>query len=248
MTALAQAFYLSEPFRALEIETMDYREHPVLGGISSTRWAAYDAFQAKNGRLAQLLENRSPLPLALQLQRHSRPAAAWPPALPITSVRRRHHQLESAGMLAGDGRANALQGSDEDDVLIGGRGNDSLDGGRGDDILCGGKGSDVFHIGAAEPGAGSETDRITDFHGERGDRLQLSGGRLIGGADFSGTAAEIQVLTWMADPTADLIGRLEPWQIQGVHLLIDRDGDRQADLLIDLPGIGLFEPEWLITA
>ena len=60
VSALAQAFYASRFFRRLRLETRDYRQHPVLGGISSTRWHAYDRFTAKQSFLVDQLKDRDP--------------------------------------------------------------------------------------------------------------------------------------------------------------------------------------------
>ena len=61
VSALAQAFYASRFFRRLRLETRDYRLHPVLGGISSTRWHAYDRFTVKQSFLVDHLKDLDPL-------------------------------------------------------------------------------------------------------------------------------------------------------------------------------------------
>ena len=57
-SALAQIFYTSDPYRAIDMETRDLRQHPVLGGISSTRLGAYEAFVSNNPELKDHLSSR----------------------------------------------------------------------------------------------------------------------------------------------------------------------------------------------
>lgn len=132
-----------------------------------------------------------------------------------------------ANVIRGNIAANVLRGMDGDDVLSGLRGDDVLIGGRGRDLLSGGRGDDVYRFLAASdsPDGVGRRDRILDFHqGE--DRIDLSAidanpdragdqaFRFIGDAAFSGRPGELRVTS----------GR--------VHA--DIDGDRKADLQIDL--------------
>ena len=66
-SALGQALYLSPEFSALTVETRDYRLHPVLGGISSTRWHAYQRFERRQSYLVEQLANQPMAASALQL-------------------------------------------------------------------------------------------------------------------------------------------------------------------------------------
>ena len=68
-SALAQAFYVSPQFSRLQVETRDYRRHHVLGGISSTRWGAYERFAKRNSLLVDRLSNLDKVPIAIQLKR-----------------------------------------------------------------------------------------------------------------------------------------------------------------------------------
>jgi len=52
VTVLTQVFHLSPQFRELRFEIRDWRCHPLLGGISSTRWKAWTAFTQSNPQLA----------------------------------------------------------------------------------------------------------------------------------------------------------------------------------------------------
>lgn len=248
-SALRQAFYLSQQFRDLRIETADYRLHPVLGGISSTRWSAYDSFSARHSKLVDALKNRPAIRPALQLV--SQPAMIEQPTPPTdTGISRRigrQGRLSRAGLLAGDQHDNLLTGSSGADVLIGLQGHDRLSGEGGGDILCGGPGRDAFVFSSQARTAPGQMDQITDFQGERGDRLHIQGAtQLLGGGDFSGTPGEVTSIVWMADLLPNQTRPLQPWMIQGMHLAVDRDGDRQADLMIDLPGISSLDPSWLV--
>ena len=250
MGALLQAFYVSQPFRDLRYETRDLRFHPVLGGISSTRWHAYNTFARRNSRLAAVLADRPGLRPAIQLV--SDPS---PPELPIPQscgiIRSRHHRdgaLPAPGLLAGDAADNSLRGTDGADVLLGLAGADRLSGEGGGDVLCGGPGADTFHFSrdaVTDPG---DRDQITDFQGDQGDRLSIEGAdHLIGMNPFSGTPGELAWVVWMADLDPQFKGPIRPWMIQGLQLQLDRDGDRQADLSIDLPGLSGLDPSWLIS-
>ena len=249
MSALQQAFYLSQAFRDLRSETRDLRQHPVLGGISSTRWHAFETFTRSQSRLAAVLADRPSLRPAIQLvtakAREKQPVP--PTGTAIRSWDRREAQLDSAGMLAGDVADNHLRGSNGPDVLLGLHGRDRIAGEGGGDILCGGGGPDLFAFSRRASSAAGVIDEITDFRGEQGDRLLIRGAsRLIGTQPFSGTPGEVAAVVWMADLTPDHQGPIQPWMIQGMQLSLDRDGDRQADLTLALPGISQLDPGWLI--
>jgi Ca2+-binding RTX toxin-like protein len=102
--------------------------------------------------------------------------------------------------LIGDGGRNALRGMDGNDRLIGGGGKDTLTGGLGADTMSGNGGADVFVYGAINESPASGRDTITDF--ATGDHIKLTGLEassaqnlhFIGGAAFSHTAGELQVV------------------------------------------------------
>ncbi|MFW2828707.1 calcium-binding protein [Sphingomonas sp. ID0503] len=164
---------------------------------------------------------------------------------------------DDANLLTGNTGANKLDGSRGDDTvqgasgndsLVGGMGNDRLEGGTGtdrlnggygDDTLLGGAGkdvltgeagNDVFAFAARDSGSTRATaDRIADFDRGQGDRIDLSaidarpGGKnnafaFIGTAAFSGKGGEVR------------------YELSGGHTYIsaDTNGDRKADLVIDL--------------
>ena len=64
---MAHAFYVSPQFSRLQVTTKDYRLHPVLGEISSTRWGAYERFAKRNSLLVDRLSNLENVPITIQL-------------------------------------------------------------------------------------------------------------------------------------------------------------------------------------
>lgn len=77
--------------------------------------------------------------------------------------------------LKGGAEADRIIGRGGNDVLRGRGGNDDLVGGAGVDVLTGGPGRDHFiYTGLRESAAGGKRrDRITDFDGRAGDRIDL---------------------------------------------------------------------------
>ncbi|UAB68887.1 cadherin domain-containing protein [Vibrio sp. SCSIO 43132] len=78
-------------------------------------------------------------------------------------------------------KADTLYGGSGDDIMFGQGGNDSLYGGAGNDILLGGLGNDILTGGDdadvfkwVKTDLDGSTDRITDFHIDDGDKLDLS--------------------------------------------------------------------------
>ena len=143
-SALGQAFYLSPEFSALTVETRDYRLHPVLGGISSTRWHAYQRFERRQSYLVEQLANQPMAASALQLVGKTGDGSAGPEppkSWAIQRVQSKKARLKEQGVLAGQRGRNRLIGSRGDDVLMGWGGRDVLIGGRGDDLLSGGAGA-----------------------------------------------------------------------------------------------------------
>ena len=70
--------------------------------------------------------------------------------------------------LDGGSGNDVLYGGQDKDSIAGGSGDDTLHGNRGDDLLTGGNGADVFVLG------GTGADRVTDFSGAAGDRIDVS--------------------------------------------------------------------------
>lgn len=232
-SALTQVFHVSPPFRGLHAETRDLRVHPQLGGISSTRWQAWNDFLATDPELTNHLWVRPGLPLLRQLiPKPGEPVGPLPSLeIRVETVVGSGARLPASGILSGDERANRLVGSGEADILLGWDGNDRLIGRGGGDILAGGRGADrfVFNFTPSSPAMAWQEDWITDFNGSRGDRLVIRGMTSYRGLQpFSGSAGEL---------------RFSPGLLQA-----DLNGDGLADRQIHLPGVRELQPEWLVGA
>lgn len=248
---LAQGFYLSEQYQAVEIETTDYRLHPILGGVSSTRWSAYDSFVAGNSKLADELSKRRRFRSAIQLTSNKQdPRSYSDPALAAFGIKRlqaNSYRLAAAGALSGDARANTLHGSHQSDLLMGWGGNDVLAGGKGDDLLTGGKGADKFIFSRGDLGNRLERDQISDFNGEEGDRIVVRAPKgSVASGDFSGKKGEVTFATWMARLDVKPGEEIQPWMYSGTHLNVDWNGDKRPDLFVSLPGVSSFNKDWII--
>lgn len=247
---LAQLFYLSRPFRRLEVETRDYRLHPVLGGISSTRWNAYRQFSRGNSLLIDRLKGRELLPNVVKIDGSygGEKRLNVPEIYEYEIVGFDKMRLQGDGVLIGDRRRNRLKGSRADDVLMGEGEDDLIVGRGGEDVLVGGKGADRFRFRARDRRGDLEAGTIVDFQPEQGDRIEIGGAtRFVGLMGFSGQPGEVQAMVWMADLDLNpgYQGRIHPWMIQGLTLAIDDDGDQQPDGLIELPGFAEFQQEWI---
>lgn len=140
--------------------------------------------------------------------------------------------------LSGDGGNDLLNGGGGNDLLSGGAGNDrllgmigadTLQGGGGADVLIGGAGADrfVFAAGDTVPG---RMDRITDFAGSAGDRIDLRqiDADLLADGDqafvlvnaFTGAAGELRIQA----------------QGEGFLLLGNTDGDAAAEFRLFVKG------------
>lgn len=73
--------------------------------------------------------------------------------------------------LDGGSGNDVVRGGQGSDLIVGGGGDDYLSGDRGDDTLTGGAGADLFHS-FGEAGV----DRVLDFNGAEGDRLNFVAG------------------------------------------------------------------------
>jgi hypothetical protein len=233
VSALSQVFHLSPQFRELRFETRDWRCHPLLGGISSTRWNAWTAFTESNPQLAFQLADRSALPLLRQLVAKPGTPLGPLPSLDaeVEAVVGSRARLPTRGILSGDDRTNRLVGSKGQDVLLGWGGDDRLIGRGGGDLLSGGEGADrfFFSLTPSRAARNQPADTITDFSGSDGDRLVIRGlSSYRGLLPFSGVAGEL---------------RFSPGLLEA-----DQNGDGVADRQIRLPGVSELRPEWLIAA
>ena len=218
--ALAQIFATSDAFRALKQETRDLRQHPVLGGISSTRWTAYEAFTSQEPELSAYLEKQNTFSHIVEATQSN----------PV--------QLRQQGVLVGDESNNVLFGSKSDDLIIGHGGDDRLNGKGGDDWLFGGSGADRFVIPKSRTNLTTENSVLTlaDFNGPSGDRIELQGAQIIlGNKPFQGQPGEIHVVRLNS-----------PDQARGWRISIDDTGNALADRHVDLPGQSIFKEDWLV--
>ena len=148
-------------------------------------------------------------------------------------------------LIIGEGSRQELLGEFGNDKLISGGTNVLLSGGIGNDLLQGGAGEQYFKGGLnadffsftqadAQPGV---IDRIFDFTAIEGDRLGINavlgitnslagqGWTYIDSDNFSGVPGEL---------------RFEKGLLQG-----DTDGNRIANLQIQMDGINTFSPNWI---
>ncbi|ADE86915.1 calcium-binding protein [Rhodobacter capsulatus] len=139
----------------------------------------------------------------------------------------------------GNSGNDRIDGGDGNDTLAGDAGDDVLISGRGSDLLTGGFGADRFVFATvSDSGAGAGFDKITDFKGAEGDRIDLSGidanrnapgdaaFTFLGTKAFTGAGAELRV-----------VGGADGWRA-----LADLDGDRVADFALTLSGSDLPMP------
>ncbi|WP_068118429.1 M10 family metallopeptidase C-terminal domain-containing protein [Tropicimonas marinistellae] len=132
--------------------------------------------------------------------------------------------------LYGDDGDDVLRGNAGKDLLVGGAGDDTLEGGNGGDTLRGGDDSDTFLYKSRSDSTvlTSGRDRIADFSGAEGDRIDVSaidanttvGGNqaftYIGTSFFTGTAGQLR------------------YELQGSDALVlaDVNGDGTADFSV----------------
>ncbi|MFI0397366.1 M10 family metallopeptidase [Paracoccus jiaweipingae] len=120
--------------------------------------------------------------------------------------------------LTGAGGNDRMIGGTGSDTLHGGNGNDTLIGGAGRDRLIGAEGADVFIFAAGDNSTAAADDIIGFTSGQ--DRISLTGLRLdyAGFGNFTGDGGSLRL--------AHNGGMTQ--------VLIDLDGDRQADMQINL--------------
>lgn len=135
-------------------------------------------------------------------------------------------------LYGGQGK-DRIKGGKGDDTIDGQGGNDKITGGKGQDIMTGGDGLDTFiFTRSSDSATNANADVITDFVGAE-DRIDLSafGATYVGAAGFSGTGAEVRVVTSGAD----------------VLVRVDVDGDGSADMKIVLEGaFGIYENHFIL--
>jgi Ca2+-binding RTX toxin-like protein len=126
--------------------------------------------------------------------------------------------------LYGGAYRDILYGDNGDDIIIGGGGNDGIIGGTGMDRLTGGSGADQFVFSALADSRGRTHDTIADFSEKQHDRIDFSSFdvgqnyHFIGAHRFSGADGEIRFF----------------YQKQETVIAVDSNGDKKADMQIDL--------------
>lgn len=126
-----------------------------------------------------------------------------------------------ADTLTGAAGNDRLDGGAGADVLIGGAGDDRLIGGEGVDVMTGGAGADRFVWRAVSESPVAAPDRVTDFQAGQ-DKLVFIG-LLQGSFAWRGTAEFVA-------------GGNSQARLSGTTLLVDVNGDRTADMAVDLSG------------
>ena len=237
-SALAQIFYTSDPYRAIDKETRDLRQHPVLGGISSTRLKAYETFLSSNPELKNYLSSKPASASVTQLVRQSKKQDKPDPAERhgIHVIGANRAQLNESGTLSGHSGKDVLIGSQDDDLLIGHGGQDRLNGRGGNDWLFGGDGADLFIIpkNKNKP-TGKTILTLPDFDGISGDRIQIKGMKQFNGLNPSKQNAAINhgyVISSSANKP-------------GLTINIE-DNRNEADRIIILPTTSQFNNDWII--
>ncbi len=135
--------------------------------------------------------------------------------------------------LIGDAMANVLNGEAGNDKIVGAGGDDVLIGGQGIDQLTGGLGADTFKFESLEElGSGAGRDRIKDFSGAQGDRIDLS-------------SLDLALTFYTSlDSGSDRTGAV--WFEKGL-LKISNDADVSAEYEIALTGVSVFDESYLIA-
>ncbi len=142
-----------------------------------------------------------------------------------------------ADVLNGMAGSDVLGGESGNDILDGGADNDILSGGAGQDRLTGGSGADVFFFYVGDirrtgPGFGLTADKdvILDLSFAAGDRIDLSF------IDANAILDGDQAFTFVSNFTG-LAGQATLKFISGKSVLqLDVDGDRKADLIVEING------------
>lgn len=139
--------------------------------------------------------------------------------------------------LFGDAGNDKIYGGSSNDKLTGGGGNDKMWGGTGLDLMVGGSGADTFIYTSANDSKTGEDRRDTIFDFKSGvDKIDLSA------IDADTTTSGDQAFTFIGgaafsqnNSAGELRGRVEGGDI---YLLMDRNGDRTADMEIKLESPG----------
>ena len=203
----------------LSLEGADVLPHNVLqGGTGNDTYIVYDATDQvieKAGQGTDLVRSS-----------HSYTLGANVENLTLTGT--------AAVNGTGNSLANLITGNSAANVIRGGAGGDTLIGGGAGDTLTGGAGADHFKFTDISDSASGAADRITDFSGKKGqgDKIDLSAidanantaandaFKLV--SNFNGHAGQA---AWHYDSQSGI-----------TSIYLDVDGDRSADMTIELSG------------
>lgn len=140
-------------------------------------------------------------------------------------------------MLLGGVGTDRLIGGKGNDTMLGRGGNDDFLGGAGADVLTGGPGRDHFIYTDLQdsPAGETERDRITDFDGKAGDRIDLS------------EINELQNFSYLHDQPFSAKGDGTPEvRFADGRLEADINGNGIADFAVTLTGVIQFNASWII--
>lgn len=145
-------------------------------------------------------------------------------------------------LLSGGGGNDTLKGSSGNDTLLGGTGNDLITGGTGQDLMTGDAGADIFDFNSLlEMGLDSKTwDRISDFNGAAGDRIDLST------LDANTTLAGNQSFAFIGSAAFTAAAQLRYDTASGV-LYGNVDAGLAAEFAIELTGKPAFLADYLVA-
>lgn len=133
---------------------------------------------------------------------------------------------------------DTIYGSNKFDVITGGDDNDKIYGYGGSDTLIGGKGNDLFIYQSINDSLCSSPDTIMDFETGR-DKIDISALSKI-----NGNTIEIKLVDSFSQQKNELIVKCNYNKSQNLtssNLMLDHDGDGQADFLIN--AFGIINPE-----
>lgn len=148
------------------------------------------------------------------------------------------HGDESADTLKGTKKNDCLYGVGGNDTITGGKGDDLITGGQGSDTLTGQLGADLFEYDNGDAVTGT-VDTITDFRPSDGDQILLFRDML----QPSGTKQKSQ---WDFVGDQAFSGSIGEIRFSGGLLEGDINGDRIAELSIQLPGLSTFQDQMLM--
>lgn len=145
---------------------------------------------------------------------------------------------EGNNYLSGGNGDDTLYGSNKFDVIAGGNGNDKIYGYGGRDTLIGGKGKDLYIYQSINDSSYSSPDTIMDF--ETGcDKIDISALSKI-----NGNTIAIKQVNSFSQHKNELIVHSnynESQKLTSSYLMLDHDGDGQADFQIN--AFGIINPE-----